>query len=128
GRIDADDAMMGQFALENLKGFVVVWVAISREEHDAVGEIKIGVAGGKTLAAVFDDTGHRKLDDAKRAILFVSQGTQSFQILLQDLVIIIGGIFFDNRHDGRRVDEATEIVDVAVGVVADNSFSKPKDV
>ena len=64
--------MMGQFALENLKGFVVVWVAISREEHDAVGDIEIGIAGGKALAAMFDDTRHWKLDDAKRAILFVS--------------------------------------------------------
>ena len=52
---------------------------------------------------------------------------QALQIVLKDLVVLVLRIFFDRRHDRCGADESGQVVDVAVGVVAGNSFAEPED-
>ena len=42
-------------------------------------------------------------------------------------VIVVGGVVFDDGGDGFRIDEAGDVVDVAVGVVAGDAVVEPED-
>ena len=50
------------------------------------------------------------------------------QILLERLVVFVGRIVLHNGDYGPLVNEPGEIVDVAIGIVADNTVAQPQDV
>ncbi len=50
------------------------------------------------------------------------------EVVLERLVVGVVGAGLDDRHDGSRIDEPRQVVDVAVGVVAVDSAAQPDDV
>src|ERR1700743_2691904 len=61
--VDADDFVRGKEIRKDSKRYPVLWVVEGGHEHEAVGDVEVGVAGGKALAAKDDGARHGKLDD-----------------------------------------------------------------
>ena len=53
---------------------------------------------------------------------------EPLQVRLERLVVFVPGIFLDDGHDGRRIDEAGQVVHVAVGIVPRDPIAQPEDV
>ena len=127
GGVDADDAMLRHLALKDFEGKSVVGIAVRREQHDAIGDVEIGVAGGETLAVVLDGPGHGQFDDAERLARGILHGVKPFEILLEDLEIGVLRILFDDGGDSIGIEETGEIIDMTIGVIADDAIAEPKD-
>ena len=97
------------------------------QDDDFVRDVEVRVAGGEALAVLFDITGRGQIDDAPRFSLRIAQGGEASTVLAQEGVVFVGGVFLDNGDHRVRVDETGQVVDVAVGVVADNAFAEPED-
>lgn len=55
-------------------------------------------------------------------------GLKTLQVFVQRLVIHIFRIVFNHRHNRIRCNESCEVIDMAMRIVAGNSFSQPDDV
>ena len=70
---------------------------------------------------------HRQRDHPERPAILVGHSAEPLQVLLERLVVFVGRVVLDHRDDGALVDEAGEVVDVAVGVVARDAVAQPED-
>ena len=105
---------------------VVLLVAVGRDQQRAVDEVEVDVGGGEALAVVLDDAGHGDFDDVETAGRPGPRSVRAaFEVVLEDLVVVVLRVIFDGGDDRVGVDEAGEVVDVAVGVVAGDSFAEP---
>lgn len=127
GGIDADDAAIGEEFLEDGEGLWIVRALVSWDEDDLVGDIEVRVTGWEALAVVFDPARHGKFDDAEGIAMQVTERSEPGEILLEQMVVLVQRIGFDDGDDGLRVCEAGEIVDMSVRVIPDDSFAEPKD-
>ncbi len=75
-----------------------------------------------------DGGGHRKSFDFEGAARLIAHRLEAREVVAQDGVVHIGGIVFEDGDDGVGRDEAREVVDVAVGVVAGDSVAEPQHV
>ena len=125
---NGDDLAIGEQAGEGGEGDAVIWVAEGGDEDDAVGDVKIGVACGKALAGEKYWLGHGEGFDAQGLAGFIFHLLEQGEIFLEWSVIRFGGIWFDDRDNRERVNEAGKIVDMAVGVVAGDTVAEPEDV
>ncbi len=116
--VDADDLAVGEEVSEDVEGEAVVGIVEDGNENEAIGNVEIGVAGGE--AASFEEhwAGHGEFDDGERLAILVGGGAEAADVFAQRLVVGVVGVGFDDGDDGVRRDEASEIIDVAVGVVA----------
>ena len=64
----------------------------------------------------------------RRPALFVAHLAQPHQVVAQRLVVLVPRVVLDDGDDRVLLDEAGEVVDVAVGVVADDAVAEPEDV
>ncbi len=103
-------------------------VVEGRDQHQAVGDVEVGVAGRQPLAFEDDRAGHGQLDDAERLSVLVAGRLQPPEVVLERLVVGVVVAGLDDRDDGSRIDEPRQVVDVAVGVVAVDPSAEPDDV
>ena len=91
-------------------------------------DIEIRVAGRQ--AAAFEDDGlrHRQFDNRQLAAVLVASSLQAAEVRAQGRVVHIFRVRFDHRDDRVFRDEASEVVDVPVGVVAEDAASEPDGV
>src|SRR5262249_17854345 len=68
---------------------------------------------------------HRQRRHLKTCSLKVRHALQARQILLERFEVIIGRVIFYNRDDGSRSHEASEVFDVAMGVIPGNATPQP---
>ena len=118
----------GKSCGQGVERLAVGGVVEGRDEHQTVGDVEVGVAGRQPLAVEDDRLGHRQRDDAERLAVLVAGLLEPSQVLLQRLVIGVGSARLDDGDDGPGVDEPRQVVDVAVGVVADDPAAEPDNV
>jgi len=113
---------------QRVKGDAIVGTIEDRGEHDAVGDVKVGVAGGE--AAAFEDYGlrHGQFDHGELLAILIAGSLQAAQVSAQGGVVHIFGVGLDHSDDRALPDEARKIVDVAVSVVAEDAASQPNGV
>ena len=76
-----------------------------------------------------DDGGrHRERFDFERAAVLIAHRAEAREVVLKDFVIHVGGIVLDDGDDRVGRDEAREVVDVSVGVVAGDAVAEPQHV
>src|SRR5437660_1790754 len=102
GGINAQNAAVWKSFLQDGQGLGVVGMTISRDQDNLVGDVKVGVARGKALAAIFNDSRHGQLDNIQWPPVLIAHQAESPQILAQDRVIRVRGIFLDHRDHGGR--------------------------
>ena len=73
-----------------------------------------------------DAARHRQLDDLIRPPGRIPRQLEPAQVVLQRRVVRVGRIVLDRADDGPRRDEARDVVDVAVGVVAGDALAEPQ--
>jgi hypothetical protein len=125
---NGDDLAIGEKFGEGGERDAIVWIAEGGDEDDAIGDVEIGVAGGETLSGEEDGFGHGEGFDAQGLAGFIFHLLEEREIFLERGVIGFGWIWFDDRDNRGRVDEAGEIVDVAVGIVAGDTVAEPENV
>ena len=94
----------------------------------AVHEQEVHVGRRQTLLPVDDRTRHRQFDDGERPAVLIAKAIEAASRAAQRLVVLILRVALDADHDRPLVDEAREIVDVPVGVVAGDALAEPDDV
>ncbi len=124
---DADDAAVGEELAERVQGDAVVGVGESWDEDEAVGDVEICVARGEALVVENYGRGHREGDDTEWLAVLIGCGAEAGEIFVEDFVVVIGGIGLDCSEDRVFRDEAGDVVDVAVGVIADDAAVEPDD-
>lgn len=97
---DGRDAAGGEELLKDGDGACVVGVTKDGEEDDRVGDEEVGVRGWETTLPTFDDAGHGERDDAEGATCGVGCVLEASEVVLQEFVVGIGGVFFEGADDG----------------------------
>lgn len=128
GGVDADDFAVGEESLEDVGGLVVGEATVGGEDDFAIGNVEVGIGGREALVVVEDDVGHGKLHDGGLLAVGETAAVEHLEVLLQGFVVLIPGVLFDDGDDGVGRDEAREVVDMTVGVIADNAFTEPDDI
>ena len=109
-----------------LRAMAILRIVEGGDEHSAVRDVEVGVAGGQALAFEDDGRGHGQLDDVERLALKVAESAQAVEVFGEGKVVLVGGVGFDAGEDGVLGDEAGDVVDVAVGVVAGAAAVEPE--
>ncbi len=92
-----------------------------------VGDVEVGIARRQPSSFVHDGRRHRQLEHLERAAVGEARPVEPLAILGQRLVVFVAAVGLDDRDDEVFGDEAREVVDVAVGVVADDAVTEPDD-
>ena len=127
--MDADDVAGGEAFGDDVEGVAVVAVVEGGDEDEVVGDVEVGVAGREALALEDYGRGHGEFDDVEGlALTFasaVASGAEAIEVFGEGKVVLVVGVLFDGGEDGVFADEAGDVVDVAVGVVAGAAFVEP---
>ena len=130
GTRQAEHPAVGKQTLEDVQSAPVVRLVIGRDQDQAVGNIKIGVAGRQPGAVRIlgqDRFRHRQADDRQPASGLVGRGPQPSQVVLQRAIIGVERVVLDRAHDGGRVHKAGDVIHMPVGVIANNACAQPDD-
>jgi hypothetical protein len=125
--VDADDLAGGEAGGDDVESVAVVAVVEGGDEDEIVGDVEVGVAGRETLAFEDDRFGHGKLHDLEGLVFEVAEGAEAVEVFGEGKVILVAGVGLDTGEDLVFGDEAGDVVDVAVGVVAGAAFVEPEN-
>ena len=100
----------------------IVRVVERRHEHDAVGDVEVGVARRQPLAVHHHRPRERERDDAQWS---TAGQLEPAKVVHRPLVVVVGRIRFDSEHHRLLVHEARDVVHVPVRVVAHAAFAEP---
>src|SRR6185437_11215823 len=123
--VDADDFAIGEAAGDDVEGVAVVGIVESGDEYQAIRDVEVGIARREALALKEDGRGHGQLDDTEWFATKVARGAQTVEVLGERQVVLVAGVGFHAGEDGVVSDEAGDVIDVAVRVVAGAAFVKP---
>ena len=126
--INRDHIARGEDRCQRVQCDAVVGVVKDWREHDAVGDVEVCVAGGQAPLLEDDGVGHWKLDDVQRFARLIAGGAKAAKIIAQRFVIHIFGIVFDHGDDAVGRNEAGEVVNMAVGIIAKYPAAEPDGV
>jgi len=125
--VDADDFAGGEACGDDVEGVAVVGVVEGGDEDEPVGDVEVGVAGGEALAFEDDRCGHGEFDDFKGFVFEVAEGAEAVEVFGEGEMVFVVGVGLDAGEDFVFGDEAGDVVDVAVGVVAGAALVEPED-
>lgn len=129
---DGDDLAAWEAFGDLVFGDLVLLLLAEDGDHDAVVEHhEVRIAGGQTAETpVFDldGVGHFDLDDLQLAAIGGADVVELLADLLEDFEVGVGLFGLDHADHGVFTDEADDVIDVAVGVVAFDAFFEPDDV
>src|SRR5215475_2273928 len=126
--IDTDDFAVKEIFRDDVERDAIVWVVEDRDENEFVGDVKVCVACGKALAVEIDRRRHREFLDAKLPAGLILALFENGEIFLEMSVVGVVFVFFHDSQHCSFVDEAREIVNVAVCVVSGYSVFQPNRV
>ncbi len=123
--MDADDFAVRKHLGQDVQRHAVVGIVKGGHQHQAVGDVEIGIAGRQALAAEDHRARHGQLDN-------VNCLPSSVRAALRRSRFSASGSWFGSLVSGSTAvtivagaDEAGDVVDVAVGVVAGNAAAEP---
>ena len=125
--MDADDLAVGEAGGEDVEGVAVVGVVEGGDEDETVRDVEVGVAGGEALAFEGDRRGHGELNYFEWFPCEVAEAAEAVEVFGEGEMVFVVGVGLDGSEDLVFADEAGDVVDVAVGVVAGAAFVKPDD-
>src|ERR1035441_9783239 len=116
--VDADGFAGGKAGGDDVERVAILRIIEGGDEDERVGNVEVGVAGGEALAGKDNRRGHGKLDDLEGLAAQVAGGAEAVEIFGEEEMVLVGGGGLDAGEDGVFGDEASYVVDVAVGIVA----------
>jgi len=125
--VDADNFAGGEELGEDVEGDAVVGIVERWDEDQSVGDVEVGVAGGEALVAEHDRARQGQLDQRELLAGEGAGGFEADEVFGEGLVVGVSGVGLNGGDDGFRGDEAGDVVDVAVGVVAGDAAVEPED-
>src|SRR5437660_7805286 len=125
--IDRHDFACGETFRERVERNTIVRIVEDWHQYCSVRNIKIGVAGWQLAALEHDWTRHGNFDDLEFSSVSSAGVFQAAKVRMQGRIILAPLILLDHRHDGIRSDEACDVIDVAMSVVAGNAAIEPND-
>jgi len=125
--VDAYDLAVGEAAGDDVEGVAVVAVVEGGDEDERVGDVEVGVAGGEALALEDYGRGHGEFDDLEGFVLEVAEAAEAVEVFGEGEMVFVVGVGLDAGEDFIFVDEAGDVVDVAVGVVAGAALVEPEN-
>jgi len=125
--VDSDDAPVGEAVRDDVEGVAVVGVVEGGDEHQIVGDIEVGVAGWEALVVEDHRGGHGQLDDTELLAVGIAGGAEPVEVFRQGEMVFVVGVGLDAGEDGVFGDEAGDVVDVAVRVVAGCAPVEPEN-
>ena len=127
---DRLDSMIGEQFVEQLERELIGGIAEFRHQNGTVDEGEVAVAGRKLFAVECDALRNGQRDDVECLVdtiqLSCKFRAQSFEWFVV-WIASVGALCDDH---GRRVDEASQLIDVSIGVIAGKALSnlEPHDV
>src|ERR1035441_750408 len=125
--VDADDLAVWKNFGKNVQGCAVVALVECWDQHEAVGDVEVCVACREALATEDDRAGHWKFDERELFAIESARGFEAGEIFGEGRVVGVACVRLDGCDDGRGRDEASDVVDVAVSVVAGYAAIEPED-
>ena len=120
---------VGEAFGDDVEGVAVVGVVEGGDEDEAVGDVEVGVAGGEALALEDYGRGHGEFDDVEGSVFILAGAiaglAEAVEVFGEGEVVLVVGVGLDGGEDGVFADEAGDVVDVAVGVVAGAAAVEP---
>src|ERR1700733_11233965 len=110
---------------ESVERNAIIWIVEHRHEHQAIRDIKIGVAGGRAEAFKDDRARQRDFDDVKSLTMLIACGAEASEIVMQSGIIYVRVVRLNHRDDRVGRYETGDIVDVAVGVISLDAVAEP---
>ena len=111
--------------LQNRKCFRVVVVVEDGNQDFLVADVEVCVACREPFVFVADHFGHRQLDNLQFVAVLINDCLAECHSSLLSTVICVVLVVFISADDGCWVDESGQVVNVAVGVVAQDSIFQP---
>src|SRR5947208_4505965 len=122
-----DWAIADQFG-EQPERSTVVRIIERRHENHVVGDVEIRIARREPLALEGKRRRHRQGDDFDFRAVLEPHPLEPLAILPQRPVVRVAGIRLAAQHHGSRIDEAAQVVHMAVGIVAGDPPPEPQQV
>lgn len=123
--MNSDDFSVGEAGGDDVERVSVVGIVEGGDEDRFVGDVEVCVAGRESLTVEDDRGGHGKLDDLERLAFVIAEGAEAFEVLGQRQMVLVVSAGFDAGDEGVVGDEAGDVVDVSVGVVAGGAAVEP---
>src|SRR5919106_2498936 len=120
-----DDLAIREQVLQDAQGFGVVGIIEYRNQHDLVGDVEIRIARRQTRAFAINGARTRQSYDGQLFTVLILSVLETLVVFLQITVIVVLWVRFDDTHHCRWIDKSRDVVDMAVGIVADDTFAKP---
>jgi len=125
--VDADYFAVGEAAGDDVEGVAVVAVVEGGDEDERVGDVEVGVAGREALAFEDYGRGHGEFDDLEGLVVKVAEAAETVEVFGEGEMVFVAGVALDAGEDFIFADEAGDVVDVAVGVVAGAALVEPEN-
>ena len=124
-RVNSDNFAIRKYIGQRVESDAIVGVVEYWDQHHAVSNIEIGVAGGQTASFEDHRSGHRKFDDRERLSILIGGGAEAADIFAQRFIVGIVGIGLNRSYDRVGSDKTSDVVHVAVSVIAGDARSQP---
>ena len=125
--VDAYDLAIREAGGDDVEGVAVVGVVEGGDHDEAVGDVEVGVAGREALVFEEDRRGHGEFDYFEGLVVEVAEAAETVEVFGEGEMVFVAGVGLDTGEDFIFADEAGDVVDVAVGVVAGAAFVEPED-
>src|SRR5437879_7392538 len=127
-RVNSYDRPIRDQLREHAERRAVLRIVEGRHQDGPVRDVEVRVARGETLPGEIERSGHREVDHLDLATVFESHPLQALAIFLERPIVRIVPIGLPAHDDRARIDEAAQVVDVPVRVVARDPGPEPQDV
>ncbi len=123
--MDPDNVAIRKEFRQNSECDSVVGIVKRGDQNEPIGDVEVGVACRQALIAKDDRPRQRQFDNRKLLAVGGAGSLQAREVFNQRLVVGIFCIWLNGGDNGCRPDETSDVVDMAVRVVADNSPPQP---
>src|SRR6266516_573426 len=127
-RMDPPDRPVADELREDPERHAVPEIVERGHEDGAVRDVEIRVTRGKALSVEAQRRGHRQIDHLELRAVLEPHPVEPLAVLPQRPVVRVVGVLLAAQHHRSRVDEAAQVVHVAVGIVPRDTAPEPQDV
>src|SRR5207245_5100375 len=106
----------------------VLGIVKRRYQDGPVRYVEVRITRGEALALEVERRRHRQIDHVDLGPVFESYPLETLAVFLEWPVVRIVRVRLPAQYDRAGIDEATQIVHMAVGIVARDSLAEPQDV
>src|SRR6267378_8331313 len=124
--VDSYDGTVWEAFPEDAERHAILRIVEGGDEHGGIRDVEIRVARRQARAVEIQRRGHGQIDDVDGRTVLEPHSLQPFTVLGQGSVVRVVRVVLAAQHDGARVHEAAQIVDMTVRVVPGDSQAEPQ--